>query len=172
MQWFEPTQTGSVRFGSKRFLYLKMPELQLTVRFFVVWSSQVTVFLWLPQPDLQTLGGAPNYPWTSAVLLYKNHQLPPLTSGQMLHHRRVLVLFLITNGIHGNFDLAGTKMDAIQVGPRLLPSNQNLCLSFTGDILISIYLSNPTIKVLFRQLKAENLESQNQTQSYSRLLYY
>ena len=59
--------------GLKWFLYLKMPELQLMVWFFAVWSGPVVVFLQLPQPDLQTLGGAPNYPWTSAVLLYKNH---------------------------------------------------------------------------------------------------
>ena len=44
-----------VRFGLKQFLYLKMPELQLTVWFFVVWFSLVAVFLQLPQPDHQTL---------------------------------------------------------------------------------------------------------------------
>ena len=33
-----------------------MPKLQLTVWFFVVWSGLVAVFLWLPQPDLQTIG--------------------------------------------------------------------------------------------------------------------
>ena len=42
--YYVVVQTDSNRFGSKRFLYLKMPELQLTVRFFVVWSSPVAFF--------------------------------------------------------------------------------------------------------------------------------
>ena len=48
-------RTDLNQFGSKQFLYLKMPELQLTVRFFVVQSSLVTIFLQLPQLDLQIL---------------------------------------------------------------------------------------------------------------------